>query len=84
MQGDHFGIATLCARIEYEVLTMISSMSFNDSSVLIKCFRLALNRKLFEKLYLGTLRSVVPPYMSCIGKNLLVYVMTRVAMMACL
>ena len=46
---------------------MISSMSFNDLFVLLKCFRVALSKKLFGKLYLGMLRSVFPPYMSCTG-----------------
>ena len=64
--------------------TMISSMSFNDSFVLLKCFGLALSKKFFRKLNLGMLHSVYPPYTSCIGKNSLVYVILKVAMMACL
>ena len=64
--------------------TMISSMSFNDSFVLLKCFGLALSKKFFGKLYLGMLRSVFPPYMICTGKNSLVYVIPKVAVMVCL
>ena len=49
----------LCARIGCGA--MISSMSFNDSFVLLKCFRLAPNEKFCGKLYLDMLRSVFPP-----------------------
>ena len=64
--------------------TIISSMSFNDSFVLVKCFRLALSEKLFGKVCLGMLRSVFPPYMSCFGKNSLVYVIPKIVVMASL
>ena len=62
---------------------MISSMRFNDSFVLLKCFGLALSENFYRKLYLGMLPSVFPPYMSCIGKNSLVNVIAKEAVMAC-
>ena len=71
-------------RLDWTCGTMISSVSFNDSFVLLKCFGLALSKRFFEKLYLGMLRSVFPPCMSYIGKNSLVYVIPKVAVMACL
>ena len=60
---------------------MISYINFNDSFVLLKCFRLALSEKFYGKLYLGILNSVFSLYMSCIGKNSLVYVIPKVAVM---
>ena len=59
-------------RLDYIWGTMISSMSFNGSFALLKCFGLALRKKFFENLSLGMLRSVFAPYMSYIGKKSLV------------
>ena len=63
---------------------MISSMNFNDSFVLLKCFGLEVNKKLFGNFYQSMLPSVFPSYISCIGKISLIQVMPKVAVMACL
>ena len=58
---------------------MISSKSFNDSCVLLKCFELAIKEKNNGKFKRGKLLCVFPLYISCIGKNLPEYVMPKVA-----
>ena len=58
---------------------MISSKTFNDSCVLLKCFELALKEKDDGKFMRGKLLCVFPLYISCIGKNLPEYVMPKVA-----